>query len=136
MMTSCSGLDGNFGQAQYGSAKMGLVGLMKSLALEGRRNDVRVNCRAPTAATGMTEGILEEQALAALDPALVAPGMLALVCDDAPNGMILCAGAGSFECAHLTLTQGLYVGADAHAPERILAGIDRIRAREIGRAHV
>ncbi|APL95721.1 SDR family NAD(P)-dependent oxidoreductase [Sphingobium indicum] len=129
MTTSSSGLYGNFGQSQYGAAKMGLVGLMKTLSLEGRRNDVRVNCLAPTAATGMTEGILEEQALAALDPALVAPGMLALVCDDAPNGMILCAGAGSFECAHITLTQGLYVGADAHAPERILAGIDRIRER-------
>src|SRR3546814_4103895 len=102
---------------------------------EGRRNDVRVNCLAPTAATGMTEGILEEQALAALDPALVAPGMLALVCDDAPNGMILCAGAGSFECAHITLTQGLYVCADAHAPERILAGIDRIRERARSEEH-
>lgn len=129
MTTSSSGLYGNFGQSQYGAAKMGLVGLMKTLSLEGRRSDVRVNCLAPTAATGMTEGILDEQALAALDPALVAPGMLALVCDDAPNGMILCAGAGSFECAHITLTQGLYVGADAHAPERILAGIDRIRER-------
>src|SRR3546814_1472841 len=79
MTTSSSGLYGNFGQSQYGAAKMGRVGLMKTLSLEGRRNDVRVNCLAPTAATGMTEGILEEQALAALDPALVAPGMLALV---------------------------------------------------------
>src|SRR3546814_11816725 len=59
MTTSSSGLYGNFGQSQYGAAKMGLVGLMKTLSLEGRRNDVRVNCLAPTAATGMTEGILE-----------------------------------------------------------------------------
>lgn len=129
MTTSSSGLYGNFGQSQYGAAKMGLVGLMKTLSLEGRRHDVRVNCLAPTAATGMTEGILEERALAALDPALVSPGMLALVCDDAPNGMILCAGAGSFECAHITLTRGLYVGAAEDAPERILVAIDRIGDR-------
>jgi NAD(P)-dependent dehydrogenase (short-subunit alcohol dehydrogenase family) len=79
MTTSSSGLYGNFGQANYGAAKMALVGLMQTLAIEGEKYGVRVNCLAPTAATGMTEGVLSEESLALLDPALVSPGLLALV---------------------------------------------------------
>jgi NAD(P)-dependent dehydrogenase (short-subunit alcohol dehydrogenase family) len=126
MTTSSSGLYGNFGQAQYGAAKMGLVGLMKTLSQEGRKYDIRVNCLAPSAATRMTEDIMDEAQLAALDPSSVSPAMLALVCDDAPNGVILCAGAGSIEAAHITLTRGIHVGAGEDAPERVLAGLDRI----------
>jgi len=129
MTTSSSGLYGNFGQSQYGAAKMGLVGLMKTLAQEGRKYDIRVNCLAPSAATRMTADIMAEDELVALDPASVSPAMLALVCDDAPTGTILCAGAGSFECAHVTLTQGMYVGAGEDAAERVLAGLDRITDR-------
>jgi NAD(P)-dependent dehydrogenase (short-subunit alcohol dehydrogenase family) len=73
MTTSSSGLYGNFGQANYGAAKMALVGLMQTLALEGERYGVRVNCLAPTAATAMTEGLLDEQALALLTPDSVPP---------------------------------------------------------------
>jgi NAD(P)-dependent dehydrogenase (short-subunit alcohol dehydrogenase family) len=129
MTTSSSGLYGNFGQSQYGAAKMGLVGLMKTLSQEGRKYDIRVNALAPSAATRMTEDIMNEAELEALDPARVSPGMLALVCDDAPTGTILCAGAGSFEAAHITLTKGLYVGAGEDAAEQVLAGIDRIADR-------
>jgi NAD(P)-dependent dehydrogenase (short-subunit alcohol dehydrogenase family) len=111
MTTSSSGLYGNFGQANYGAAKMALVGLMQTLALEGEKYGIRVNCLAPTAATQMTEGVLSDESLAALDPALVSPGLLALVGEDAPTRAILCAGAGHFAAAHVTLTDGIQVGA-------------------------
>jgi NAD(P)-dependent dehydrogenase (short-subunit alcohol dehydrogenase family) len=109
MTTSSSGLYGNFGQSNYGAAKMALVGLMQTLALEGARRNVRVNCLAPTAATGMTEGVLPPEALARLTPERVSPGLIALVGEDAPTRMILLAGAGSFESAHITLTQGVFI---------------------------
>ena len=79
MTTSSSGLYGNFGQANYGAAKMALVGLMQTLALEGEKYGIRVNCLAPTAATQMTRDVLSPESLDRLDPALVSPGLLALV---------------------------------------------------------
>ena len=121
MTTSSSGLYGNFGQANYGAAKMGLVGLMQTLALEGEKYGIRVNCLAPTAATQMMEGILPAEQLALLRPGLVSPGVLALVSDQAPNRAILCAGAGGFELAHITLTQGLHLGGDESTAESLLA---------------
>ncbi|WP_240095567.1 SDR family NAD(P)-dependent oxidoreductase [Thermomonas flagellata] len=120
LTTSSSGLYGNFGQANYAAAKMGLVGLMQTLALEGEKYGIRVNCLAPTAATRMLEGILPPEQLALLDPALVSPALLALVAEAAPTRAILCAGAGSFELAHVTLTRGLYLGPQADA-ETLLA---------------
>jgi len=94
MTTSSSGLYGNFGQANYGAAKMALVGLMQTLALEGAKYNVRVNCIAPTAATRMLEGLLPAEILAHLRPGLVSPGLLALVAENAPTRTILCAGGG------------------------------------------
>ena len=119
MTTSSSGLYGNFGQANYGAAKMGLVGLMNTLALEGAKNNIRVNCLAPTAATRMLEGLLPPEQLARLEPELVSPGVLALVREDAPTKTILCAGAGSFEAAHVTLTRGVHIGADGAAEQLV-----------------
>ncbi|MGJ7546363.1 SDR family NAD(P)-dependent oxidoreductase [Variovorax sp. LT1R16] len=110
MTTSSSGLYGNFGQSNYGAAKMALVGLMQTLALEGAKQNIRVNCLAPTAATAMTEGVLPPEALARLAPANVSPGLIALVGEDAPTRTILLAGAGSFESAHVTMTQGIFIG--------------------------
>ncbi len=121
LTTSSSGLYGNFGQANYGAAKMALVGLMQTLAIEGARNGIRVNCIAPTAATAMTEGLLPPAILAQLAPASVSPGVLALVGEDAPTRTILCAGAGGFEQAHVTLTQGIHAGTGDDAAERIAA---------------
>src|SRR5580658_3884411 len=106
LTTSSSGLYGNFGQANYAAAKLALVGLMQTLALEGAKYDIRVNCIAPTAATQMTEDILLPEQLALLRPELVSPGVLALVSEDAPTRAILCAGAGGFEIAKITLTEG------------------------------
>ena len=121
MTTSSSGLYGNFGQANYGAAKMALVGLMQTLAIEGEKYDIRVNCLAPTAATQMTEGVLSEESLRLLDPARVSPALLALVREDAPTRAILCAGAGNFATAHVTLTRGFHAGAGEDAGERVIA---------------
>ncbi len=129
MTTSSSGLYGNFGQANYGAAKMALVGLMQTLALEGEKYDIRVNCLAPTAATQMTKGILSETSLDLLDPALVSPGLLALVGDDAPTRAILCAGAGHFARASVTLSDGHYVGARADAGDRVIRHWEEISNR-------
>jgi NAD(P)-dependent dehydrogenase (short-subunit alcohol dehydrogenase family) len=121
MTTSSSGLYGNFGQANYGAAKMALVGLMQTLAIEGEKYGIKVNCLAPTAATQMTQGVLSEEGLRLLDPALVSPGLLALVGEDAPTRAILCAGAGHFAAANVTLTHGLQVGGGKDAGQEVAA---------------
>ncbi|MGO4410456.1 MULTISPECIES: SDR family NAD(P)-dependent oxidoreductase [unclassified Brevundimonas] len=127
MTTSSSGLFGNFGQANYGAAKMALVGLMQTLAIEGAKNDIRVNALAPTAHTRMTED-LQGLPLEALGPELVTPGLLHLVSRDAPTRAILAAGAGGFERAFVTLTQGDFaIGPDA--PEQVAARFDAISDR-------
>ena len=125
MTTSSSGLYGNFGQSNYGAAKMGLVGLMQTLSIEGAKNDIRVNCLAPTAATRMTEDLGARLDLDALRPELVSPGLLHLVSENAPTRAILCAGAGGFEAAHVTLTQGIHAVGD-DAPEQVAARWDEI----------
>jgi len=121
MTTSSSGLYGNFGQANYGAAKMALVGLMQTLAIEGEKYGIRVNCLAPSAATQMTQGVLSEASLEVLDPALVSPALLALVADDAPTRAIVCAGAGHFARAYVTLTQGTQLGSGDDAGEQVIA---------------
>ncbi|MHC3127458.1 3-hydroxyacyl-CoA dehydrogenase [Brevundimonas sp. GN22] len=132
MTTSSSGLYGNFGQANYGAAKMALAGLMQTLAIEGEKYGIRVNSLAPTAATQMTSGVLSDDSLKALNPALVSPGLLALVHDDAPTRAILCAGAGNFATAHITLTEGVYLGDDEQAGQKLIANWDKAsdRSRE------
>ena len=121
MTTSSTGLYGNFGQANYAAAKMALVGLMQTLAIEGEKYGIRVNCLAPTAATQMTDGVLSPESLRLLDPARVSPGLLALVGEDAPTRAILCAGAGNFAAAHVTLTRGYHAGAGEDAGEQVIA---------------
>lgn len=121
MTTSSSGLYGNFGQSNYGAAKMAQVGLMQTLSIEGAKHNIHVNALAPTAATRMTEGLMPEAVLAALKPEAVVPAMLVLAHTSAPTRTILCAGAGGFEAAHITLTQGVYVGAGEDAAEQLAA---------------
>ncbi|MBN9466941.1 SDR family NAD(P)-dependent oxidoreductase [Brevundimonas sp.] len=129
MTTSSSGLYGNFGQANYGAAKMALVGLMQTLAIEGAKNDIRINCLAPTAHTRMTEDLGAALPLEALAPALVTPGLLYLVSKDAPTRAILAAGAGGFERAYVTLTQGDFI-VGPEAPEQVAARFDAISDRD------
>ena len=128
MTTSSSGLYGNFGQSNYGAAKMALVGLMQTLSIEGAKNDIRVNCLAPTAHTRMTEDLGARLPLELLGPDTVTPGLLHLVSEDAPSRCILTAGAGGFERAYVTLTQGIRaVGEDA--PEQVAARFAEISDR-------
>ena len=129
MTTSSSGLYGNFGQANYSAAKMALVGLMQTLAIEGEKYGIRVNCLAPSAATRMTRGILPEASLRRLDPALVSPALLALVGDDAPTRAIVCAGAGRFARAYVTLSQGVQLGGGDDAGERAISQWQQISDR-------
>ncbi len=120
MTTSSSGLYGNFGQANYSAAKMALVGLMQTLAIEGEKYGICVNCLAPSAATQMTQGVLPDASLQLLAPALVSPVLLGLVCDDAPTRAIVCAGGGHVARASVTLSQGCYVGGGDEADERVI----------------
>lgn len=129
MTTSSSGLYGNFGQANYSAAKMAVVGLMQTLALEGAKYNIRVNCLAPTAATAMTEGVLSPEDLALLQPEAVSPGVVALVGEHAPTRMILLAGAGSFESANITMTRGIFVGDVEDPVAHISARLDEIKDR-------
>ncbi len=129
MTTSSSGLYGNFGQANYSAAKMGIIGLMQTLAIEGQKYNIRVNCLAPSAATQMTQGVLPEADLNALSAALVSPGLLALVEEDAPTRAILCAGAGHFARAMVTLSVGEYIGGGPDAGERVIAQWPKISDR-------
>ncbi|RMX15064.1 SDR family NAD(P)-dependent oxidoreductase [Vandammella animalimorsus] len=133
MTTSSTGLYGNFGQSNYGAAKLAQVGLMQTLALEGAKHGIRVNALAPTAATRMTAGLLPEDVLAQLSPEAVVPAMLVLAHEDAPTRTILCAGAGSFEAAHITLTQGIHLGlgedVDAQLAQRLAQVLERAGER-------
>lgn len=128
MTTSSSGLYGNFGQANYGAAKMALVGLMQTLSIEGAKNNIRVNCLAPTAHTRMTEDLGAALPLDDLGPELVSPGLLYLVSEDAPSRVILGAGAGGFERAYVTLTQGVRIVGE-EAPEQVAAQFEAISDR-------
>ena len=127
--TSSSGLYGNFGQAAYSAAKMALVGLMQTLALEGARDGIRVNCMAPSAATAMTAGLWSEEDLAALTPERVSPAVVALASEAAPSKCIVLAGAGSFKCAHVTMTHGVHLPDAQLSAEALLRQWDTVCAR-------
>jgi NAD(P)-dependent dehydrogenase (short-subunit alcohol dehydrogenase family) len=130
MTTSSSGLFGNFGQANYSAAKMGLVGLMQTLAIEGVKYGIHVNCLAPSAATRMTDELFPDDELSLLSPQSVTPGLVYLVSPGAPTKTILCAGAGAFACSHVTLTEGIYAGDDPLAAEQIALQAQALADRE------
>jgi NAD(P)-dependent dehydrogenase (short-subunit alcohol dehydrogenase family) len=124
--TSSSGLYGNFGQSNYGSAKMGVIGLMNTLVQEGAKYDIRVNALAPTAGTRMTEGLIPEEAFALLTPETVTPAVLYMVSEDAPNKMIICAGAGAYAVAKIVETDGAWLSPEEQTPEGIAANWEAI----------
>ena len=129
MTTSSTGLYGNFGQANYGAAKLAQVGLMQTLSIEGAKHDIRVNALAPTAATRMTEGLLPPEVMDAIKPEAVVPAMLVAVSEQAPSRVIFAAGAGTYEAAHITLTQGVHLGLTPDTPERLLAALAQVADR-------
>ena len=131
LTTSSSGLYGNFGQANYGAAKTGMVGLMNVLALEGARSNVLVNTLSPTARTRMTEGLgIPEEALDAMTPQSVSAAALALCAEDAPNRTILCAGAGGYSETRIYETQGVSLPPEDQTPQGVLARMAEIRDPE------
>lgn len=128
--TSSSGLYGNFGQTNYGAAKLGVVGLMNTLRAEGAKYDIRVNALAPVALTRMTDDIMPDEAKSLLNPEEVTPGVLFLVSRDAPNGIVLAAGAGGFASARIYETEGIWLPPGERTPENIAARFDEIRDPE------
>jgi NAD(P)-dependent dehydrogenase (short-subunit alcohol dehydrogenase family) len=121
LTSSASGIYGNFGQANYGAAKAAMIGLMNVLHLEGAKNNIRVNVLAPTARTGMTEGLLSPVAAELMTPESVTPGVLFLVSENAPSRVILGAGAGVFAVTHIGETPGVYLDESERTPETIAA---------------
>ena len=132
--TSSSGLYGNFGQTNYGAAKMGVIGMMNTLVQEGAKYNIRVNALAPTAGTRMTEGLIPEKAFELLTPETVTPAVLYLVSEDSPNRTILCAGAGAFAVSKIVETQGTWLPPEEQTPEGIAAHWDTITAADNDRA--
>lgn len=131
MTTSSSGLYGNFGQANYGAAKMGVVGLMNTLCIEGRKDNINVNCLSPTARTAMTEALIEdERVLDLMTVDSVTAGLLALVAEAAPNRTILACGSGGYAKAVIKETDGIYLSPEQQTPENVLAQWDNIVAEE------
>ncbi len=114
--TSSTGLYGNFGQTNYGAAKLGLVGFMNTLKLEGQKNNIHVNAISPVAATRMTEALMPPDILARLAPEFVTPAVVYLCSDEAPTGVIMTAGGGAFAVARIHETEGVMLRHGEGAP--------------------
>ena len=127
MTTSSSGMYGNFGQSNYGAAKMALVGFMNTLVLEGFKNNILVNTLSPTAGTRMLEDIIDDkQVMDVMTVESVTAGLITLCDKDAPNRTILCAGAGGYATTHIYETEGIYLPPSQQTPENVRANIEAI----------
>lgn len=130
MTTSSSGMYGNFGQANYGAAKMAVVGFMNTLCIEGEKYNIKVNCLSPTAGTRMLEGLISAEHSDIMTVESVTAGLLTLCDNDAPNRSILCAGAGGFARTFIYETDGIYLPPEQQTPENVRANIDAIENPE------
>ncbi len=130
MTSSSSGLYGNFGQTNYGAAKMGLIGFMNSLALEGQKYGIKVNSLAPIAATRMTEDLMTPDVLALLQPEAVTPAVIFLASEDAPTRQILAAGAGVFARVVISETPGIFLAPGERDGEHVAAAWPQIAATQ------
>jgi NAD(P)-dependent dehydrogenase (short-subunit alcohol dehydrogenase family) len=130
MTTSSSGMYGNFGQTNYGAAKAGLSGFMRTLCLEGAKYDIRINTLSPTARSRMTEGLMPEEILAQLRVEPVSQGLVYLVCDDAPNRVNLAAGAGGYALTKVFETQGINLSEGNATAENVAAHWDAITSND------
>tara|TARA_Y100001968_G_scaffold99474_1_gene89502 strand:- start:454 stop:1353 length:900 start_codon:yes stop_codon:yes gene_type:complete len=133
--SSSSGVFGNFGQTNYGSAKMAMVGLMNTLKIEGQGKNVYTNSITPVAYTRMTEGLIPEDFGKNLQPEFVTPAVIYLSSENAPNGAIMAAGAGVFSRIFIHETMGVSLGmAEDMTPENIEANWDKISDMSDARA--
>jgi NAD(P)-dependent dehydrogenase (short-subunit alcohol dehydrogenase family) len=132
--TSSSGLFGNFGQANYGAAKTGMLGLMNVLAEEGRKHNIHVNTISPTAATRMTEELLPPQALALMKPESITPAVEYLLSENAPTRTIMGAGAGSFAVIKIIEAEGINLPPSDWTPDAIAAHFAEISDMSKARA--
>ncbi|MCX7585606.1 SDR family NAD(P)-dependent oxidoreductase [Phenylobacterium sp. 58.2.17] len=117
--TSSSGMYGNFGQSNYGAAKLGIIGFMNTIKLEGQKNNIHINAISPVAATRMTENLMPAEVLERLKPEYVTPGVVYLASEEAPNGAILTAGAGAFALSRIYETEGVYLGEGGLSVEEV-----------------
>ncbi len=131
MTTSSSGMYGNFGQSNYGAAKMALVGFMNTLVLEGIKNDIRVNTLSPTAGTRMLEDIIEDkQIIDVMSVESVTAGLITLCDKESPNRTILCAGAGGYATTHIYETEGIFLAPVDQTAENVRANFEAINNPE------
>ncbi len=121
MTTSSSGMYGNFGQSNYGAAKMAVIGLMNTLVIEGKKSDIKVNALSPSAGTQMTEGLIPPVAFDLMTTESVSAALLTLCNKESPNRTILCAGAGGYASTHVFETEGIYLPIQEQNPETIVA---------------
>ena len=126
MTTSSSGMYGNFGQTNYGAAKMAVLGFMNTLVLEGAKNNIHVNALAPTAGTRMTEDLMPPEMLGLLTAESVTAAALVLCDEGAPTRTILCAGAGGYAKAGMYETDGIFLAQAEQNPEAIIAQWDEL----------
>ena len=129
MTASSTGLFGNFGQANYGAAKLGLAGLTKTLQIEGAKYNIKVNTLSPVAGTRMTEDLFPKEAFELFDPVNVVPAALFLVSEDAPTNAIVGAGAGGFHSAWVMMNDAVWLPEDERTVEGFAAHWDEISAQ-------
>jgi NAD(P)-dependent dehydrogenase (short-subunit alcohol dehydrogenase family) len=134
--TSSSGMYGNFGQSNYGAAKLGIIGFMNTIKLEGQKNNIHINAISPVAATRMTENLMPPAVLEKLKPEYVTPGVVYLASEEAPTGAILTAGAGAFAMSRIYETEGVYLGEGGLSVEEVRDNWAKISDPEGQQAYV
>ncbi len=130
LTSSTSGIFGNFGQANYGASKMGMLGLMNVLAIEGASHNIKVNCLAPGAATRMTASVPgatfdPKDPPSERGPALVSPAVLYMCSEDAPSGWVMHAASGRFSRSQIFANEGVKFDADDATFENLMDNIEQ-----------